>query len=408
MKHQMTVAVVLLMTTSVVRLSDALTATTTTSILRFVAPDKPPTTPCRHNNERVLPPQQQRRWIRSKHLCSMRNSFLQMSTSNPSSSSSSSLESSEPESTNANNMDQDTNNQHLPRVKRKLSREFLEIAIPAFVQLTAEPLASLVDTAYLGRLSPEVLGGAGVAISAQYAVSKLYNDPLLRTSISLVASQDGKTRGNISTQTDASLQQSKQDLSIAVSSALLLAFCIGVVQMFLYGVFATGITQGMGVTSASPMWHSAVSYLRVRALGTPAATLWLVTNGVFRGLGDTKTPLIYALMFTALNAILDPLFIFVFHFGASGAAAGTALAQYAALIPLLMALNRRVPVDVLGQVKQLRKSLQAYLEAGVYVLFRTLGKVSAYAVCARQVVRTICGQLGACHSQILKLAAYHI
>ena len=80
--------------------------------------------------------------------------------------------------------------------KRRLTREFFSIAVPAFVQLAAEPLAGLVDTAYLGRLGPEVLGGAGVAISAQYAVSKLYNDPLLRTSISLVASEDGKGQQN--------------------------------------------------------------------------------------------------------------------------------------------------------------------------------------------------------------------
>ena len=144
-------------------------------------------------------------------------------------------------------------------------------------------------------------------------MSKLYNDPLLRTSISLVASQDGKSRGS-----DESKDDSKE-LSVAVSSALLLAFCVGAVQLVIYSVLASSITRGMGLTSASPMWHSAVSYLRVRALGTPAATLWLVTNGIFRGLGDTKTPLAYSLFFTALNAVLDPLFIFTFHFGASGA-----------------------------------------------------------------------------------------
>ena len=69
---------------------------------------------------------------------------------------------------------------------RALTREFFSIGLPAFVQLTAEPFASLVDTAYLGRLGPEVLGGAGVAISAQYAVSKLYNDPLLRCAYSFI------------------------------------------------------------------------------------------------------------------------------------------------------------------------------------------------------------------------------
>jgi hypothetical protein len=58
-------------------------------------------------------------------------------------------------------------------IKAGLTKEFFSIGLPAFVQLAAEPLAALVDTAYLGRLGPEVLGGAGVAISAQYAVSKV-------------------------------------------------------------------------------------------------------------------------------------------------------------------------------------------------------------------------------------------
>ncbi len=138
------------------------------------------------------------------------------------------------------------------------------------------------------------------------------------------------------------------------------------------------------LTTESPMWHSALSYLRMRAFGTPAATLWLVTNGIFRGLGDTRTPLIYSLAFTALNATLDPLFIFTFGFGASGAALGTLLAQYIALAPLMMALNRKVKIDLFGQLKDLKKTLLAYIEAGSYVLFRSLGKVLAYSVCARE------------------------
>jgi putative MATE family efflux protein len=273
-------------------------------------------------------------------------------------------------------------------LKRSLSKEFLAIGIPALVQLAAEPLASLVDTAYLGRLGPEVLGGAGVAISAQYAVSKLYNDPLLRTSISLVASQDGKSRGS-----DDNEEDTKKGLSIAVSSALLLAFSVGMIQLIVYTLLSSGIIRGMGLDSLSPMWQSAVSYLRVRALGTPAATLWLVTNGIFRGLGDTRTPLVYSLIFTLLNVVLDPLFIFTLNFGASGAAAGTAIAQYAALVPLLMALNRKVQIDVFGQIKELGNALKKYLEAGSFVLVRTLGKVLAYAVCARQAA--LLGSVGA-------------
>lgn len=284
--------------------------------------------------------------------------------------------------------DNDDLDENVAILKRSLSKEFLAIGIPALVQLAAEPLASLVDTAYLGRLGPEVLGGAGVAISAQYAVSKLYNDPLLRTSISLVASQDGKSRGS-----DDNVADSKKGLSIAVSSALLLAFSVGIIQLIVYTLLSSGIIRGMGLDSLSPMWQSAVSYLRVRALGTPAATLWLVTNGIFRGLGDTRTPLVYSLIFTLLNVVLDPLFIFTLNFGASGAAAGTAIAQYAALVPLLMALNRKVQIDVLGQIKELGNALKKYLEAGSFVLVRTFGKVLAYAVCARQAA--LLGSVGA-------------
>lgn len=109
-------------------------------------------------------------------------------------------------------------------------------------------------------------------------MSKLYNDPLLRTSISLVASEDGK-KSSSSTTANETNDAKSQALSIAVSSALLLAFTVGIVQLVLYFSFAGSILKGMGVGSTSPMHHSAYSYLRVRALGTPAATLWLVTNG---------------------------------------------------------------------------------------------------------------------------------
>lgn len=255
----------------------------------------------------------------------------------------------------------------LAQEKKEMTKEFLKIGVPALLQLAAEPLAAIVDTAYLGRLSPAVLGGAGVAVSAQYAVSKLYNDPLLRTSISLVAASS-----------------EDEDQSLAVSGALLLAGTVGIVQMFVFVFFSRAITQGMGVGPASPMWFSAVSYLQVRALGTPAATLWLVTNGIFRGLGDTRTPLIYSLIFTALNVVFDPFFIFVLGWGAAGAAAGTALAQYIALVPLMLSLNRKVPIHIIEQLSQLKTSLRQYLKAGGLVMFRTVAKVLAYSVCSRQ------------------------
>ena len=47
---------------------------------------------------------------------------------------------------------------NLPKLKKKLTREFFSIGFPAFIQLAAEPLAALVDTAYLGGFLSCFLG----------------------------------------------------------------------------------------------------------------------------------------------------------------------------------------------------------------------------------------------------------
>ena len=107
------------------------------------------------------------------------------------------------------------------RRQRELSVEFGKIAVPALAQFTAEPFAGLVDAAYLGRLGASALGGAGIAISAHYATAKLLNDPLLRCSISIVASGDGAARRNVNA-TNARDQ--------TISAALVLALVVGLLR----------------------------------------------------------------------------------------------------------------------------------------------------------------------------------
>jgi len=83
---------------------------------------------------------------------------------------------------------------------------------------------------------------------------------------------------------------------------------VRVIQMVFYGVFLSWhYLQHGGITVITHV-ACAVIYLQIRA-ETPAATLWLVTNGIFCSLKDTTTTLIYSLLFTMLNIILDALFI---------------------------------------------------------------------------------------------------
>jgi Na+-driven multidrug efflux pump len=98
----------------------------------------------------------------------------------------------------------------------------------------------------------------------------------------------------------------------------------------------------MKVPPTSPMHAPATVNLRVRALGEQGATLWLVANGIFCGLGDTASPLRWVLAFAALNAALDPLFVFALGLCCPGTAACTVVVQYAALAPLLWQVGHRL------------------------------------------------------------------
>ncbi|MFA8435788.1 MAG: MATE family efflux transporter [Marinifilaceae bacterium] len=64
------------------------------------------------------------------------------------------------------------------------------------------------------------------------------------------------------------------------------------------------------------------------------------TSSVLRGLGDSKTPLVFLVMASLFNILFDLLFIMVFEWGIAGAALATVVAQAGAFVSALIYLNR--------------------------------------------------------------------
>lgn len=67
----------------------------------------------------------------------------------------------------------------------------------------------------------------------------------------------------------------------------------------------------------------------------------VVAEGVFRGYGDTKIPLLASAMASIINLVLDPLLMFQYRLGVKGAAAATAISQIGAALVYLVFLRRR-------------------------------------------------------------------
>jgi putative MATE family efflux protein len=71
----------------------------------------------------------------------------------------------------------------------------------------------------------------------------------------------------------------------------------------------------------------AVTYLRIAAIGFPAAFLALGGQGYLRGIADLRTPLVIVIAGNVVNVVLEVLFVYGFDWGIAGSAAGTAIAQ---------------------------------------------------------------------------------
>ena len=178
-------------------------------------------------------------------------------------------------------------------------------------------------------------------------------------------------------------------LSSTISSALVLAALVGVLQLLLFTLGANAILNVYGISNSNAMHSSALSYTRARALGTPFYTLWLVMNNVFRGLGDSRSPLIGALIFIVVSIVTDHIFLQVFDLGIVGSAFANAAAQVIALLPLFWILQKKVPIQLRVEFSSFVKYISTYGKASVYLLGRSLARTAACSYSSRRAVRLL-------------------
>ena len=84
-----------------------------------------------------------------------------------------------------------------------------------------------------------------------------------------------------------------------------------------------------------------VDYLTICFIGIPFITAYNVISAVFRGMGDSRSPMYFIAVACAANIGLDYLFMGALHLGPAGAALGTTLSQAISVIVSLVVITRR-------------------------------------------------------------------
>ncbi|XP_054786797.1 protein DETOXIFICATION 45, chloroplastic isoform X2 [Prosopis cineraria] len=260
-----------------------------------------------------------------------------------------------------------------------VKRELLMLSLPALAGQAIDPLAQLMETAYIGRLGTMELASAGVSISIFNIVSKLFNIPLLSVATSFVAEDLAKNADQDSPSGNAGVESSGNGKPLAVipqrkqlpsvSTALLLALWIGIFEALALFMGSGAFLHLMGVSKKNPIHIPARQYLSLRALGAPAVVLSLALQGVFRGFKDTRTPVICLGIGNLSAVILFPLLIHYFKLGVTGAAISTVLSQYIVTLLMIWCLNKRA---VLLPPKMGVLQFGGYIKSGGFLIGRTL------------------------------------
>ncbi|MGY6500730.1 MAG: MATE family efflux transporter [Acidimicrobiales bacterium] len=206
---------------------------------------------------------------------------------------------------------------------RSLDREIARLALPAFVTLIAEPLYVLADTAVVGHLGTEQLGGLALAATVLLTGHAVFVFLAYGTTAAVARLLGAGEHARAAHQ--------------AVQS-LWLAAALGLALLGLGLVFGDDLVRLLG--GSGEVFANASVYLRISLFGAPALLLVLAGTGYLRGLQDTRTPMVVAIAGAVFNLVLELVLILGLGFGIGASALSSVVAQTATAAVFVVAVWR--------------------------------------------------------------------
>ena len=203
------------------------------------------------------------------------------------------------------------------------------LAVPAIVSMLITSIYNMADTYFVGQVGTSATAAVGVAY------------PLMSL-IQALSFFFGHGSGNfISRQLGASNEEKAKEMgSTGFFSAIITGVFISVVGL----IFITPLCKVLGATET--MLPHTIKYIFYILLGIPFISASFVLNNILRFQGNAFYGMIGMSVGAVLNIILDPIFIFGFDMGASGAGLATLIGQFVGCVVLLILNNKKSQVKI--------------------------------------------------------------
>lgn len=209
--------------------------------------------------------------------------------------------------------------------KGKVWKNIVSQAIPLTLAELVHLLYNIVDRIYIGHLNVEnnmALTGIGLTF------------PIV-TLIAAFTALYGK--GGTPLFSIARGAKKEDEAEQIMGNAFSLLFVTSLILLVICYILREPILYLFGASDAS--YRYADEYLKIYLLGTPFAMITTGMNGFISAQGFPKTGMLTTVIGAVLNLILDPIFIFQYNMGVSGAALATVISQIFSAIWVIWFLN---------------------------------------------------------------------
>jgi putative MATE family efflux protein len=246
------------------------------------------------------------------------------------------------------------------RLRSPYDREIVRLTLPALGALAAEPLYLLVDTAIVGHLGRAQLAALGIAFTILGGLFAIFNFLQYGTTAQVaraVGAGESETARRLGAQ------------------AVWLSLVFGITVSLLMAALAEPLVSLMGGEGAAADY--AVTYLRIAAVGFPAAFLALGGQGYLRGVADLRTPLVILIAGNVVNLVLEVLFVYGFGWGIEGSAWGTAIAQLGMGAAFIVVIVRHLRP---GEARLHIALARRVLSLGKWIFIRTTALMGSFVL----------------------------
>lgn len=252
--------------------------------------------------------------------------------------------------------------------KGNIVGKLLRFMLPVLGALILQAMYGAVDILVVGKF------GTTAGISAVSTGSNIIN--------MIVFTIAGLSMG-ITVLIGRYLGEKKEDrIGRVLGGAICFFFVLAVVIAIVMLVFATPISRLMQAPKEA--LELTVQYVRICGGGIFFIIAYNVISAIFRGLGNSRLPLIFVAIACVTNIFGDLLFIAVFHWNVAGAALATVLAQAVSVVLSLIIIKRqRLPFAMHREDICFNEQIRIFLQIGIPVALQEfLTQISFLALCA--------------------------